>query len=70
MEKYELDIKICFVCEKAINIKDEVSLNKKLLGRKTKRLYCIDCLAEYFELTTDDLLAMIDEFRKQGCDLF
>jgi hypothetical protein len=62
--------KFCYVCEKEITSKNEIGLNKKLLGRKTAKFYCIDCLAEYYDLTADELLAKADEFKLQGCALF
>ena len=70
MRNDALKTQTCFVCDTVIVSKNEIGLNKKLLGRKTARFYCIDCLADYFEVTTDDLLAKIDEFKEQGCDLF
>ncbi|HQA59098.1 MAG TPA: hypothetical protein PK033_14660 [Acetivibrio sp.] len=60
----------CYVCGIAINDKDHIGLNRKLLGRKVERFYCIDCLAEYFEVTTEELLDRIEEFKAQGCSLF
>jgi len=50
--------------------KNEIGLNKKLLGRKIKQFYCLSCLAEYLTATTDELLAKVEEFKEQGCTLF
>jgi hypothetical protein len=62
--------KNCYVCGITIINKDHVGLNKKLLGRKVDRFYCMDCLADYFEITTEELLDKIEEFKSQGCALF
>jgi len=60
----------CYVCREKILGKDEIGLNKKLLGRKITRFYCLSCLAEYLEVTPDELLAKVEEFKTQGCKLF
>lgn len=65
-----METKKCYVCGISIDNKNHIGLNKKLLGRKINRFYCIDCLAEYFEITTDELLDQIEEFKAQGCSLF
>jgi hypothetical protein len=59
----------CYHCEAEVE-KIAVALNKKLLGRKITRFYCLDCLANYLEVTTDELLARAEEFKAQGCALF
>ena len=60
----------CFACGKKQLLKDEIGLNKKMLGRKINQFYCIDCFAKYFDVNTEDLLAKIEEFKEQGCTLF
>jgi hypothetical protein len=60
----------CFACGKEQLTKDEVGMNKKMLGRVVKQFYCLDCLAEYLEIDTDFLLAKVEEFKEQGCELF
>jgi Uri superfamily endonuclease len=65
-----LESKTCYVCEKTITEKNEISLNLKLLGRSVTRFYCCDCLADSFEITTQELLAKIEEFKMQGYKLF
>ena len=62
--------KICYVCGKNITGKNEIGLNKKLLGRNINCFHCYDCLAEYLEMTTEELFAKIEEFKAQGCALF
>jgi len=59
----------CYLCEAEID-KNIIALNKKLLGRKITRFYCLNCLAEYLEVTPDELLARIEDFKAQGCKLF
>jgi hypothetical protein len=65
-----VDTKKCFVCGEVITNKNHLGLNKKLLGRKIMRFYCIDCMAEYHEVTTEELLDRIEDFKTQGCGLF
>lgn len=60
----------CKVCFKEPLTKDEVGINKKLLGLDNKVFFCMDCLAEYLECTTEDLLDKIEEFKNEGCTLF
>jgi uncharacterized protein YlaI len=60
----------CFSCNKLSLSKDETGLCKKLLGRKIKRFYCINCLANILEVSTEELLTRIEEFKSQGCTLF
>lgn len=65
-----MDVKNCYVCGVQVSKKNDIGLNMKLLGRKVERFYCIDCLAEYFEITTEELLDKIEDFKNQGCELF
>ena len=60
----------CADCGKADLSKDEIGINRKLLGKSVERFLCIDCLAQYLEVTSDDLLSKIEEFKAQGCKLF
>lgn len=50
--------------------KNTVGLNKKLLGKKVKNFYCMDCLASYLDTTVEDLKEKIEEFKEEGCKLF
>jgi len=59
----------CNVCEATLE-KNTIGLNKKLLGRNIERFLCMDCLASYLEVTKEDLLEKINEFKAQGCILF
>lgn len=60
----------CSTCWKEPLTKDEIGISKKMLGEKTKKFYCIDCLAAYLEVTTEELLDKIEEFKEEGCKLF
>jgi len=59
----------CCECEKSL-IKVEIALSQKLLGNNVQESYCIDCLAEYLECTSENLRVKIQEFKEQGCTLF
>lgn len=60
----------CFACGKKQLSKDELGLNRKMIGREIKQFYCLECFAEYFDVTTEELLAKIEEFKEEGCVLF
>lgn len=60
----------CAVCCKQNLDKDTIGINKKLLGKEISRFYCIDCLAEYIEVTVEDIQDKIEDFKEQGCTLF
>lgn len=60
----------CYVCGKDNLSKDEIGITKKLIDRKTKQFYCLSCLAEYLEVTEEELLDKIEEFKDEGCTLF
>ncbi len=63
-------MKICIACGKEPLSKDEIGINKKLLGEHVENFYCMDCLADYLEVETQDLLDKIEEFKEEGCKLF
>jgi hypothetical protein len=60
----------CFACGKKQLSRDELGLNRKMIGREIKQFYCLECFAEYFDVTTEELLAKIEEFKEEGCVLF
>lgn len=60
----------CVSCGKDLTKKNEIGINKKLLGEKTGAFYCMDCLAEYLGVTMKDIRDKIEEFKEQGCKLF
>ena len=65
-----MEAKRCYVCGKVPLTKDEIGLTKKIIDRKTTTFYCLSCLAEYLEVTEEELLAKIEEFKDEGCALF
>lgn len=60
----------CFVCGKTNLDKDTIGINKKLIDENINSFYCMDCLAEYLEVSVDDLYDKIEEFKEEGCTLF
>ena len=65
-----MDRKKCYVCGKAPLSKDEIGLTKKLIDKKSTVFSCLPCLAEYLEVTEEELIAKIEEFKEEGCVLF
>ena len=65
-----MEAKKCYVCGKTPLTKDEIGLTKKIIDKKSKIFYCLPCLAEYLEVTVEELLAKIEEFKNEGCTLF
>lgn len=65
-----MNSKHCYVCGKAPLDKDEIGLTKKLINMKAVNFYCLSCLAEQFEVTCEELLDKIEEFKEEGCSLF
>lgn len=66
----KMEIKKCYVCGKSPLTKDEIGINKKIIDKKATRFYCLPCLAEFLEVTEEELLAKIEEFKAEGCKLF
>lgn len=60
----------CISCGRELLSKNEIGINKKLLGENVETLYCLDCLAEYLDVSTQDILDKIEEFKEEGCKLF
>jgi hypothetical protein len=56
-------------CESKLD-KIAVGLNKKFHGKKTTKFFCLPCLANYLDVTVEELLDKVEEFKTQGCDLF
>ena len=69
MRKREIK-RACAACGKKPLTKDEVGACRKLLGEDIVDFYCLDCLAEYLEVSVQDILDKIEEFKEQGCRLF
>ncbi len=65
-----METKKCYLCGKTPLTKDEIGITRKIIGKKTSIFYCLPCLAEYLEVTEEELLAKIEEFKNEGCTLF
>ena len=61
--------KKCKFCGQPLK-KDWIALNKKLIRRDLKEFMCLNCMAEDFNCTVENLQDKIDEFKEQGCTLF
>ena len=63
--------KECQYCHAELS-RDEVGLSKKLFELETKKgkYSCMPCIAAMLEVSQDDLLVKIEEFKRQGCKLF
>lgn len=62
--------KKCYACGKTPLSKDEIGLTKKLIDKNASNFYCMECLADYLEVTVDELSAKLEEFKEEGCTLF
>ena len=51
----------CISCCKNNLSQDEIGINMKLIGEDTRVFYCIDCLADYFDVSVQDILDKIEE---------
>lgn len=66
----KMGMKICITCGKENLSKNVIGINMKLLSDKIETFYCMDCLADYLEVTVEDIMDKIEEFKEQGCKLF
>lgn len=60
---------MCIDCGKPLS-KDEIALSRKLIDLDTAEFYCLDCMADNFGCSVEDLNIKIQEFKEQGCTLF
>lgn len=60
----------CISCGKKNLSKDEKGINLKLIGENTQNFYCLDCLASVLDVSVQDILDKIEEFKEEGCKLF
>lgn len=60
----------CISCGKKDLSKDEIGINLKLIGEDTQNFYCLDCLANMLDVSIQDILDKIEEFKEEGCTLF
>lgn len=61
---------ICEQCGKKVNKKDVIAMNVKFLGRNTNKFYCKKHLMELLSINKEKWGEYINDFKKQGCDLF
>lgn len=59
----------CFGCGAALSC-DETALYRRLVNRGAEQFLCLDCLAKKFGVSRAELLAKIEQFRRDGCTLF
>lgn len=59
----------CEVCGSILD-RNTIGLNKKFLGRNIKRFLCLNHLALHLDISVEELLEKIEEFKTQGCALF
>lgn len=69
MIKYNKNLS-CLLCEQNPISKNEYAICIKLLGENIENFYCLDCLAQYLEVSKEDILDKIEEFKDEGCNLF
>ena len=60
----------CVACGKKPLAKDEIGICKKLLNADTKIFYCLPCFADYLDVSEQEILDKIQEFKEEGCKLF
>lgn len=63
------DLIFCDACGCSLS-RDEIALNKKLIGLDTEEFLCLACLAEELGVTEQDLRYKIEDFKESGCTLF
>ncbi len=60
----------CYKCGKELEI-DEIAIHLKMINRGAKEHLCIDCLAEYFNVSRKAIEDRIKFYRESGtCVLF
>ena len=59
----------CCVCE-AVLRKNKIGLNKKLIGERIGKHFCLSCMAIHLDTTEEDLLEKIEDLKNEGCTLF
>ncbi|MDO4297726.1 MAG: hypothetical protein Q4C59_04500 [Lachnospiraceae bacterium] len=60
---------LCWQCHNPVS-RDEIAMSKKLINRGTTRYYCTKCLADAFDVTTEDIRNKMEYFKNAGCTLF
>lgn len=65
-----MEKKKCYLCGKVPLSKNEIGLTKKLIDQKAKSFFCLSCLAEELDVTEEELMAKVEDFKNEGCTLF
>lgn len=60
----------CISCGKDELSKNEIGINKKLISEDVQNFYCLDCLSGILDVSVQDILDKIEEFKDEGCTLF
>jgi hypothetical protein len=60
----------CVYCGKGGLSKNDIGLNKKLINPQIIRMMCLNCMAEYLGTTEEELVELVEIFKRQGCELF
>lgn len=64
-----MKVRKCARCSSETS-KISVALSKKLFGRQTPCIYCMDCISFTLDVSVEELYDMAEEFKEQGCALF
>jgi len=68
--KKKQKVESCIACGRESLSKNEIGINIKLRGESVGNFYCLDCLAAFLEVSSEDILDKIEEFKEEGCKLF
>lgn len=60
----------CASCGKAKLSKDEIGINMKLISEDVTSFHCLDCLVIYLDVSVQDIIDKIEDFKDEGCTLF
>lgn len=60
----------CYICGKQGLPRNEIGLNQKLIDKDVKKFHCLLCLADYLDISVEDLTERIQDFIDEGCPLF
>ena len=53
----------CVICGKEIREKNVLGINKKLLGEDIINFYCMDCLADYLDVSRMRDVSFLNEVK-------
>ncbi len=59
----------CIGCGRELT-NDDIGFHKKMVNRGATEFMCTECLAEYFGISIEKALSMIEMYRESGCTLF